>query len=89
MNLPKMAAAFSGMIAVNFMEPVTSHWNVAFAITRDEDWDPSAMLISKKIGRPLPDRHSLKNGSGKLVSYIVHFSNEWNMIVIIHQKKGR
>jgi hypothetical protein len=67
MNLQTMAAIFSRMIAANFMGQGTNHWNVAFAIMIGVDWEPSAMLISKKIGKRLLDKHWLNNGFSGLV----------------------
>jgi hypothetical protein len=66
-NSRKMAVRFSRTIVVSFMEQVTSHWNVDFAIMNAAAWVQNATLLSKKTGRLLPVRLWLKNGSGRLV----------------------
>jgi len=38
--------------------------------------DPNVMLLSKKIGRPRPGRHSSKHGSGRPVYDIVYIERE-------------
>jgi hypothetical protein len=71
-NLRIMAVISSRRIAVNFMGPVTSHWNAVFAIMIAAAWVRNVTLPWKKTGRHPLGRPWLKNGSSKLVYRLSH-----------------